>query len=419
MYKQKELKSGLKLVTVPMTGTKTVTVLVIIKTGSKNENKKNNGISHFIEHMLFKGTDKRPNTLIIASELDRIGAEFNAFTGKECTGFWVKADSAKVGIALDMLNDILLHSKIDSKEIDRERGTIIEEMNMYEDNPMMQIDHIFEQCLYGNTPAGWDTIGTKKNILEIKRADMLNYLKTQYSADKIVVCLAGNINKKVEDLVSKYFKFKKLNFIDKVLTKEKQAAPKINLSYKKTDQATISLGVRTIPREDKDEVVLKFLGILLGGSMSSRLFTEVRERQGLAYYIRANAEFYDDTGYLTAQAGVPINKIEQAIITILKEYKKLSKTLVSEEELKRNKDLIRGRSILQLEASDNVANWYSKQALFRKSITSPEEYFKKIDKVTAKDIQRVAKEIFNNKGLNLAIIGPFKDKKKFAKILKF
>lgn len=419
MYKQKKLKSGLKLITVPMTGTKTITVLVMIETGSKYEDKLNNGISHFIEHMLFKGTSKRPNTLIIASELDKIGAEFNAFTAKECTGYWVKVDSAKVGVALNMLDDILLHSKFDSKEINKEKGTIIEEINMYEDNPMMQIDHIFEQCLYGDTPAGWDTIGTKENILKLKRSDILNYFKTQYSADKIVVCLAGSINKKTENLINKYFKFKKLNFQDKIPTTEKQVKPQMKLSYKKTDQATISLGVRTMPRNHKDEVILKFLGIVLGGSMSSRLFTEVRERQGLAYYIRANAEFYDDTGYLTAQAGVSVSKIEQAIATILKEYQKLTKVLVNKEELKRNKDLIRGRSILQLESSDNVANWYSKQALFRENIQSPEEYFKKIDKVTASDIKRVAKAIFINQGLNLAVIGPFKDKNKFEKILKF
>lgn len=418
MYKETKLKNNLRVITVPMQGTKTITVLVMVGTGSKYENKKNNGISHFLEHMFFKGTKKRPNTLAISSELDSVGGEYNAFTSKEMTGYWVKVDSSKLPLALDIVSDMLLNSKMDASEIKREKGVIIEEINMYHDNPMMYIEDIFESCLYGDTPAGREIIGSKKNVLNFKRKDFIDYLKTQYSAGNTVIVLAGKLNNK-NALVNKYFsKFKKANFQDKSKTKENQAGPKIKIHYKKTDQANLSLGLRTFPINHQDEFILRILSIILGGSMSSRMFTEIRERRGLAYYVRTASEFYTDTGYITTQAGVPVNKIQEALKTILNEYKKMTKTLVSAKELKRAKDLVKGRSVIQLEASDNVASWYARQAVIRQHVLTPEELIKRINKITAKDIKRVAQDIFQNKGLNLAVIGPFKDEKRFEKIVK-
>jgi len=420
MYKQKKLKNGLKLITVPMTGTKTITILVMVKTGSKYENKKNNGISHFLEHMFFKGTAKRPTTLILASELDKVGAEFNAFTSKEYTGYWVKVDSSKIKLAVDIVSDMLLHSKFDFKEIEREKGVIIEEINMRHDNPIIHIEDVFEECLYGDSPAGWEVIGHKENILKLTRQDLLAYLNSQYGAGSTIVCLAGNIKGGGEELISRYFShLGKTDFKDKEKIKEKQIKPQIKINYKKTGQANISLGVRGIPIGHKDEFILKVMSIILGGSMSSRLFTELRERKGLAYYVSTQAEFYTDSGYLTTQAGVPVEKVEAAIKIILSEYKKLKNILVSEKELKRTKDLIRGRSVIKLEASDDMAGWYAERAIMSDKILPPESFFKKVDQVKSRDIKTVARRIFVNKGLNLAIIGPFKDKKKFERILKF
>ena len=420
MYKQKKLKNGLKLITVPMTGTKTITILVMVKTGSKYENKKNNGISHFLEHMFFKGTAKRPTTLILASELDKVGAEFNAFTSKEYTGYWVKVDSSKIKLAVDIVSDMLLHSKFDFKEIEREKGVIIEEINMRHDNPIIHIEDVFEECLYGDSPAGWEVIGHKENILKLTRQDLLAYLNSQYGAGSTIVCLAGNIKGGGEELISRYFShLGKTDFKDKEKIKEKQIEPQIKINYKKTGQANISLGVRGIPIGHKDEFILKVMSIILGGSMSSRLFTELRERKGLAYYVSTQAEFYTDSGYLTTQAGVPVEKVEAAIKIILSEYKKLKNILVSEKELKRTKDLIRGRSVIKLEASDDMAGWYAERAIMSDKILPPESFFKKVDQVKSRDIKTVARRIFVNKGLNLAIIGPFKDKKKFERILKF
>ena len=418
-----------------MSGTKTATILVMVRTGSKYENKNNNGISHFLEHMFFKGTEKRPDTLAISSELDSVGAEFNAFTGKEYTGYWVKTEAKQIELAMDVVSDMLINSKFEQKEIDREKGVIIEELNMYQDNPMMHIEDVFEELLYGNQPAGWDTIGTKKNILGFKRDDFIDYLTSQYGAQNVFVCIAGYIGAgkrepiikgdipecrlQLSALANKYFsKLQASDFKDKLPAKEEQAKPQIKLHYKKTDQANLSLGVRAFPIGHQDEFILKITSIILGGSMSSRLFTQLRERNGLAYYVRTQAELYTDTGYLTTQAGVPVNKIKQAIKIILAEYKKISNELVSEKELEKTKHLICGKMAIQLEASDNVANWYGRVAVLRDKIITPDELLRSMKNVTVKDIQRVAQDIFVNKGLNLAVIGPFRDGERFEKILK-
>ncbi|MFH1661970.1 MAG: pitrilysin family protein [Candidatus Falkowbacteria bacterium] len=413
MHRLRKLQNGLRLITIPMRGTKTATVLVMVRTGSKYEDKKNNGISHFLEHMFFKGTIKRPNTLAIASELDKIGADFNAFTGKEYTGYWVKTESGQIELALDVVSDMLLNSKFDAQEIEREKGVIIEEFNMYRDNPMMYIEDLFEELLYGDQPAGWDTIGTRKNILGFSRKDFVDYFNSQYGAQNTFVCLAGNI-KNENSLIKKYFNnLKQSDFKNKLETKEKQDKPEIKLHYKKTDQVHLSLGVRAYLYGHKDEFALKILGIILGGSMSSRLFTELRERQGLAYSVRTQAEFYTDSGYLATQAGVPIKKVDQAIKIILSEYNKIKDKKINIKELERTKSLLKGKMALQLESSDNMASWHCRSAILRDKILTPEEFLKKINKVRVSDIKRVAEDIFVNEKLNLAIIGPFRDKKKF------
>ncbi len=421
MYKINKLNNGLRLITVPMRGTKTATVLIMVGTGSKYENKDNNGVSHFLEHMFFKGTKKRPNTLAIASQLDSIGGVYNAFTGKEYTGYWVKTDSSQIEQAMDVVSDILLNSKMDGKEMEREKGVIIEEYNMYLDNPVMHIEDVFEQCLYGNQPAGWDTIGTKENINKFKRRDLLKYLQKQYGTQNTTICLAGNISDKMsQQLVKKYFsRLKKTDWQKKLKVEEGQKKPEIRAEYKKTDQTHLSLGVRTFSDNHKDKYIAKMIAAILGGSMSSRLFMSLRERRGLAYYVRTNTEFYTDSGYLTTQAGVPTEKIDQAIKIILSEYRKLKHNLVSQKELRRVKDMIRGKTVIYLEASDNLANWYTRQAVMDENILAPSAYFKKLEAVKVEDIRRVARDIFINQGLNLAIIGPYKEREKFEELLKF
>ncbi len=420
MYKIKKLKNNSQLILVPMQGTKTLTILVMFAAGSKYENRENNGISHFLEHMFFKGTKKRPNTISISSELDSLGAEFNAFTSKEYTGYWIKIDNSKAGKGMDILSDMLLNSKFSNKEINLEKGVILEEVNMYHDNPMLYIEDIFEDCLYGDNPAGWDTLGTKENISKFSQKDFKDYLSSHYSAEKMFVCLAGNLKDEHIIKANGYFeKFKNFPTKEKEPVKENQNKPQIKIHYKDTSQATFSLGVRTFANNHPDKLIAKMLSVILGGSMSSRLFIKLRERKGLAYFVKTHSDFYTDSGYLTTTAGVPVGKLEEAINIILDEYRKISKILVSPKELKKNKDLIKGRSVLQLEPSDNKAIWHTQQAVLGEKIISPENYYKKINQIKSADIKRVAKNIFNNENLNLAIIGPYKSDRKFKKILNF
>lgn len=418
-YKVNILSNKIPLITVPIKGAPTATALVIIKTGSKYETKDNNGISHFLEHMFFKGTVKRPSTLALSSELDSLGGEYNAFTAKEFTGYWVKVAASRLPEALDILNDMLLNSKILPEEVEREKGVIIEELNMYEDNPMMHVEDVFESVLYGDTPAGWETIGTKKNIAGFKHADFMRYLETQYGARSMYVVIVGGIKTEAKKEAMKTFsKFKVNKWQDKPTVKEIQKAPQMKIINKKTDQVNLSLGVRAFPIGHPDEFKVKLLSIILGGSMSSRLFINLRERNGLAYYVRTMNETYTDSGYLTTQAGVPNAKTEAAIKIILAEYKKMATELVSAKELKRAKDLLQGKSLLQMEATDNLATWYARQAVLRRKMLTPGEFLKQINKVTASDIRAVAKKIFVNNGLNMAIIGKVKADK-FKNILKF
>ncbi|MFA5109506.1 MAG: pitrilysin family protein [Patescibacteria group bacterium] len=418
-YKIKLLSNKTPLITVPIKGAPTATVLVIIKTGSKYENRKNNGISHFLEHMFFKGTARRPSTLLLSSELDSLGGEYNAFTSKEFTGYWVKVAAPKIKKALDIVGDMLLHSKIEAAEVEREKGVIIEELNMYEDNPLLHIEDVFEACLYGDTPAGWETVGTKDNIRRFKQEDFLKYLRSQYGARSAYVVLAGGIKAGDEKAALKIFSdFRSNPWENKLPVKEKQKTPQLKTAYKKVDQVNLSLGVRAYPIGHSEEFRVKLLSVILGGSMSSRLFINLRERNGLAYYVRTTAENYSDSGYLTTTAGVPVAKTATAIKIILAEYRRIAAEPIGARELKRAKDLLQGKALLQMEATDDLATWYARQAVLRKKILTPGEFLKKIKAITAVDLQKTAKRIFVDRGLNLALIGPVKAEK-FKKILKF
>jgi len=418
-YRKQILSNRIPLFTIPVAGAKTATILIIFKTGSRHETRSNNGISHFLEHLFFKGTVKRPNTLILSSELDSLGGEYNAFTSKEYTGYWIKVAEEKLSSALDIMNDMLLHSVFDPQEIEREKGVIIEELNMYQDNPLMRIEDVFEAALYGNTPAGWDTIGTKPNIRKFKRADFIAYLKKQYGARSAYAVLAGGLKERDRQAAAAFLRQFKTNpwqaqkkFI------AKQSRPKLRAVFKKTDQVTLSLGVRAYPVDHPEEFTVKLLGIILGGAMSSRLFISLRERSGLAYYVRTMAESHSDSGYLTTQAGVPTAKARQAVKIILQEYQRLTQELVGAAELKRAKDLLRGRLLIQMEATDNLANWYGRQVVLRRAVMTPAEFLQKINKVQAQDLRAVARKIFKDRGLNLALIGQVAAPD-FQKILHF
>ena len=404
MYKKTILSNGLRIITVPDKKAKTAAVLVLVGTGSKYENKSNSGISHFLEHMLFKGTKRRPTTLKIAETLDKIGGAFNAFTSKEITGYWAKVNSKHLDLALDWVSDIFLNSKIQANEINKEKGVIIEELNMYLDTPISNIANLWEELLYGDQPAGWKTIGSKQNIMGFKRKDFTDYLDSHYSAKNTIICIAGNFNN-ID--IQKYFKNINTKKIEpKKKTIEKQLKPKILYHSKDTDQSHICLGVRGYDLFHKDRYAQQILSVILGANMSSRLFTKVRNKYGLAYYIHTSSEHYTDTGYLVTQAGVRHNDLEKAIQLILKEYRSIHN--ISANELRKAKEYIKGSSLIGLESSDSQASFYAAQELLTNNILTIEQKFNIIDKTGLRQVQRTAKDIFKNENLNLAVIGPKK-----------
>ena len=420
MYKKIIFDNGLRLITIPNKSTKAVTCLVLVGTGSKYETKEINGISHFLEHMFGKGTKKRPTALEISETIDGIGGKWNFFISKEYTGFWAKVEESRLNLALDWVSDILLNLKLEPQEIKREKGVIIEEINMYLDTPRRYIWDLWEELLYGEQPAGWHTLGKKENILRFQRKHFLDYLKNHYSALNSIVCIAGGLNQEgILGSVKRYFKnIERKPPQQKTEVVENQVKPQLLLHFKKTDQAHLCLGVRAYSLIHPQRYAQEILATILGGNMSSRIFISVREKKGLTYDILTFSELYTDSGYVVTKAGVPNKNVSEVIELILKEYKRIKQKKISQKELKKAKEYLKGNLTLDLESSDEQASFYASQELLTGKILTPEEISAKIDEVTANDIQKVAQDIFKPEKLNLAIIGPFKDGSKFEKMLR-
>ncbi len=403
-----------------MSDTQTVTTQILVEAGSKYENKLNNGISHFLEHMMFKGTRSRPTTKIIAELLDNVGGEYNAFTGKEQTGYWIKVPTRHFDKALDVISDIYLNSLLSQDEIDRERGVILQEAAMCRDTPMRYVWDVFEELLYGNQPAGWDIIGPEKNIRTFNRKKFVDYIQKMYIPRATVIIIAGNFDeKKALVRIKQYFngKKKKQKKISKRKTIEKQTKPAVKLYEKDTDQTHLIVGLRGPHMFSPDRYKAALLGTILGGGMSSRAFINIRERYGLTYYINAAMDMSTDTGYLFFAAGVEHKSLQKTIRLILNELVKIRDKKVSQRELKKAKEYLKGRMLMSLESTSAVATFFGDQELFRKEIRTPQQLFEKIDSISAEEIQNVAKKIIKNKGLNAAVIGPHKDKQIVKNVL--
>jgi predicted Zn-dependent peptidase len=421
-FNRKVLANGLRVLSIPMSSMESATVLVMAGAGSRYENSKNNGISHFLEHMAFKGTQKRPTAMDISSLIDGMGGEFNAFTGKETTGYYIKSAKDKVEASMDLLSDMLMNSKFDPAEIEKEKGVIIEEINLYEDMPARKIGDIYEQLLYGDTPMGWDIAGSKDVIRSITRDDFVSYLADLYSASNLTVVVAGGVTAdQTFALAEKYFKpmkqFKTKNFES---LQEKQDKPAVLIKEKQTEQIHIALGVRTVPISSPKRYPLSVLSAILGGGMSSRLFHEVREKRGLAYYVRSSSEEYADAGTLVSTAGIDPKRVVEAVQVMVAEYSKIAqgKMALADEELKKAKEFLKGHLVLDLEDSRSVSGFYAHQELLEDQIENPSDVIAQIDKVTKEDIESVGKEFFKEETLNFALIGNFSDGQKLEGLLK-
>ncbi len=419
--KKTTLQNGLRIVTVPMKDNPTVTVLVLVGTGSDYEEKKVSGVSHFLEHMCFKGTALRPNAQAISHELDSLGCQYNAFTDHEMTGYYAKADGKHFKKVFEIISDVYLNSTFPADEIEKEKGVIVEEINMYEDTPSRRVQDLFQELLYGDQPAGRNIAGTREHVRAMTRSDFVKYKEEHYVAGATVIVVAGNI--KTGQVVSEAKKhFKSVSHGEKNKkkhTNDAQSKPKALVLHKASDQTHFVLGVRSFDFFNKSNATLSILSGILGAGMSSRLFAKLREEMGVAYYVRAYNDASLDHGNFQISAGVTNVRAEEVIKEILKECTRLKDELVSPGELAKVKSFIIGNSKLSLEATDDVANFYGGQEILKKELKTIEEKAEALNKVTSKQVRDMARKIFVTKNLNLALIGPFKDKANFEKLLTF
>jgi predicted Zn-dependent peptidase len=419
VFERATLPNGVRLLTAPMPHVQSTSCFLMFAAGSRYETRETNGIAHFAEHMFFKGTDRRPAAKDIAGEIDSIGGEFNAFTGKEYTGYYVKCAAEHAPVAFDVLVDMMRHSRFDSDEIEREKGVIVEEMNMYFDTPRDYLSGLYEQLLYGDQPLGWDIIGRKETVRGATRETFFGYLDRWYKPTRLVVGVGGKIEpgllERVEELVTE-FAPGEAHGPDAVVLGE-NGGPRVLVHTKTSDQAHVSVGVRSYPIEHPDRYALQLLSTVLGGGMSSRLFTEVRERRGLAYYVFGINNSYTDAGSLFSQAGVDINRIDEAVTTIVAELRRIATEPVPADELEKARNFTKGRFVLQLESPHGTLMFGLRREVLEGRTTEPAEVLEGLDAVTATDIQRVAQDVIGRNALNLAVIGPFDDAERFEKLI--
>jgi len=418
---QSTLGNGLRIITTPLPSD-SITLLVLVGAGSRYEEQEIRGISHFIEHMFFKGASRFKNTKEVSEAIDSVGGQFNAFTGKEYAGYYVKLANESKEVAFDVVSDMLINPSFDPAEIDKERGVILEEMNMYLDTPMYQIGWDFEKIMFGHQPMGWDQIGTKELINSVTQKQFQEYHNQLYSTDNTVISVAGNVtHEEVMELVEKYFQF---NITEKKRSWAKfegySEDKKVIMQEKKTEQAHLVIGFPGYATTHEDFYAEKLLSIVLGGNMSSRMFLNVREAQGLCYYIHSTIDDYTDCGHFSTNAGVDVNRIDQAVSSIIKEYKELKeKPQIDEKELAKAKSYLYGKLVINLEDSQEVAHLVGKQMLLGEGVKSLEEIQTLIKKVSLDDVARVSSDIMDPEKMKLAYIGPERTEESFTKLMTF
>ena len=417
VFERHQLDNGLRILTANLPYAQSVTCMVMLAAGSRYETPDTNGIAHFSEHMFFKGTERRPNARAIAGEIDSIGGEFNAFTSKETTAYFVKCAAEHRDVALDVLVDMLRNSRFDGAEIDREKGVIVEEMNMYFDTPRDFIGGVYEELLYGDQPLGWDIIGRKETVRAATRETFMSYLDRWYHPERMVVGIAGRIG---DDAVARLTEL--LGDMPAVATGtpdpvQPHANGQVKVFTKQSDQAHVIAGVPSYPLAHPDRYALQMVATVLGGGMSSRLFTEVRERRGLAYYVYGVNHSYTDAGSLYSQAGVDINRIDEALTTIISELKGMAATPVPADELEKAQNFAKGRFVLQLENPQGLIMYGLRKEVLEQRAPDPDEVLAGISAVTVEDVQRVAQDVIADDKLRLAVIGPFDDADRFDKLI--
>lgn len=418
-FTKKILANGLTVIEVPSGDSESVVVDFFVKTGSRSEAAKENGISHFLEHFLFKGTKKYPSAMAISEVVDAIGGEMNANTGKEHTQYYIKAASKHLPLIFEILTEMIQNPLLDKDEMEREKGVIVEEINMYKDMPMAEIDNVLERTMWPGDALGRDIAGTKETVNSFTRGMFADYIGRHYQTSNMILGISGKYDRKLlAGLIQRHWKnYPKNRFYGWDRARDKQTRSRIKLDYKDTQQAHLALGFKGFAYGDKRNAAVSVLAAVLGGGMSSRLFSEVREKRGLGYYVRSSPGSYQDTGSFTVSAGVQVDKISEALKVILAELKKIKDAPVGDKEIQKAKEYIKGKSILALEDNQVRLDWFLERTAFQKKVETPQEVFKRIDAVTSGDVQKVSRELFQNKKMTLAVIGPYKTETQFKEIL--
>lgn len=418
------LNNGIRLLTVPMPRLESATVTIWAGVGSRYEARPKAGIAHFFEHIVFKGSPKRPSAKAISEAIDNFGGEVNAFTGKELTGFYIKAPTARINDAVDILSDMVINPLIPKADIEKEKGVIASEIDMYEDLPMQNISNVFHSLVFQGSPLEHNVIGTKKTTGSITQSDFKAYQKEFYLPKNIVITIAGGITEnQSEKLANQYFsKIKKDKHVSKKFGNNvvNSTKPKLKLEYKKTDQAHIMVGYLGAKMDHSDHYAEEVLRAILSGGMSSRMWTEIREKRGLCYAIRTSIHAYLTSGAFVTYVGTDPKKSSQAVSAILKEFQKLrsiSSAKVSGEELKKAKEYIKGHIALSLESTNEVGEFFGEEEILLNKTRTIEEIYSNVDKINIDDVVRVAQNFFKPERLNLAVIGPYKSDKEFEKII--
>ena len=409
----------MRILTSAMPHTRSVTIGFFIGVGSRYEKDKQGGISHFIEHMLFKGTAKRPTAREIAVAIEGVGGVLNGSTGQELSTYWAKVAQQHLPLALDVIADMLLHSRFDPMEVEKERRVIIEEINLTRDTPDDLVHLLLKELVWPHHPLGRDVAGTKESVSGLGREGMLSYLRRHYGPESTVLAVAGDVEHEavVGQIAAQLGDWAGGGASHYLPATDEQDEPRLRLQYKETEQAHLCLGLRGIPRTHPDRFILRLLNAILGEGMSSRLFLEIRERRGLAYEVHSYINYLHDTGMVGVYAGVDPGRIGQAIGAILAEWDKLRGEKVTEEELAKAKEFVKGRLLLQMEDSAAVASWLGGQELLEGSILTVEEVLELIDAVTAEEVQRVAQDLLVQGRLNLAVVGSFPEEDRFRELL--
>jgi predicted Zn-dependent peptidase len=419
VFERTVLDNKLRVLTAPLPHAQSVACFVMLGAGSRYEHPANRGIAHFSEHMFFKGTARRPSARDISTLVDGIGGEVNAFTSKEYTGYYVRCAGPDRDVALDVLLDMLRHSKFDPEEIEREKGVILEEMNMYEDTPRDHIGTVYDTLMYGDNPLGWKVLGTKDTIRAANHDTFLEYVDEWYTPERMVIGVAGMVGDGLEPMLEELLGDMTPNGDRKPAPAvlDRPPGPRVSVEHKDAEQAHLILGVPSYPIDHPDRYAIGMLAAVLGSGMSSRLFLEVRERRGLAYYVHGFNHAYTDAGSLLSQAGVDIKRIDEAVKVIVEQFNLMASEEVPSDELEKSRSMIKGRFVLRTEGPQGLIMYGLNREVLEGAALEPEEYLKKIDEVTAEDVQRVARDIITKDKLHLAVIGPFVDEGHFHDVL--